>query len=133
MSDRLVREKTLEDMRQIVRGIEEIAGVTVDMALEGSTGSVYNDERLVGILSATFDELYGGKRRETIARPSMGSEDFACYLEHAPGALFRLGCAKEPAVAPGLHTPLFDVDEDALLIGARVLAHTIVGYCAANP
>jgi amidohydrolase len=131
--DRQIREKTLEDMRQIVRGIEEIASVTVDMTLEGSTGSVYNDERLVGLISESFDHLYGPSHRESIARPSMGSEDFACYLEHAPGALFRLGCAKNPAIAPGLHTPLFDVDEDAMLVGARVLAHTIVGYCDPRP
>jgi amidohydrolase len=127
--DRQVREKALADIRQIVRGIEEIAGVTVEIALEASTGSVYNDERLVDLVCATFDELYGRPQREAILRPSMGSEDFACFLEYAPGVLFRLGCAADPASAPGLHTPLFDVDENALVVGARVLAHTIVGYC----
>lgn len=126
--DRQVREKALEDIRQIVRGIEEIAGVAIDVAIENSTGSVYNDERIGGLISATFDELYETRQRIAIVRPSMGSEDFACYLDHAPGALFRLGCAQDPMTAPGLHTPLFDVDENALLIGARVLAHTIVAY-----
>lgn len=128
--DRQVREKALEDIRQIVRGIEEIAGVAIDVAIENSTGSVYNDERIAGLISSTFDELYEPQKRVAIVRPSMGSEDFACYLEHAPGALFRLGIAKDPSGAPGLHTPLFDVDERALLVGARILAHTIVAYCA---
>jgi metal-dependent amidase/aminoacylase/carboxypeptidase family protein len=53
----------------------------------------------------------------------MGSEDFAFYLEHVPGAMFRLGCASERVGSSALHTPTFDVDDEALRVGAKILAH----------
>ena len=34
-------------------------------------------------------------------RPSMGSEDFAAYLEHVPGTMFRLGAAGDDGAWPG--------------------------------
>ena len=61
-------------------------------------------------------------------RPSMGSEDFAAYLEHVPGSMFRLGCAGDRSPWPGLHTPTFDVDEKCLPVGAKILARTIVEW-----
>ena len=63
---------------------------------------------------------------QQIDRPSMGGEDFANYLEKTPGAMFRLGCAREPTEAPPLHSPRFDIDEAALPIGAKILARTAV-------
>ena len=48
-------------------------------------------------------------------RPSMGSEDFAVYLEHVPGR--HVSAWAWPAtwtpITP-LHTPTFDVDEAVL-------------------
>jgi amidohydrolase len=58
----------------------------------------------------------------------MGSEDFSAYLERVPGVMFRLGCAKDEAPAPGLHTPNFDVDERCLGVGAKLLARLAVEW-----
>lgn len=56
---------------------------------------------------------------------SMGGEDFAWYLEHVPGAMVRLGSC--PAGAElDLHQGSFDVDEQAIAAGVKVLVHTAV-------
>ena len=44
--------------------------------------------------------MVGQDHVQLIARPSMGSEDFACYLQDIPGVMFRLGCASDLASAP---------------------------------
>jgi metal-dependent amidase/aminoacylase/carboxypeptidase family protein len=59
----------------------------------------------------------------------MGSEDFACYLQDIPGVMFRLGCADDLASAKSLHTPVFDIDEQALEIGVRILARSAIMAC----
>jgi hippurate hydrolase len=59
----------------------------------------------------------------------MGSEDFACYLDHLPGVMFRLGSAADLANPTLLHTPKFDIDEGALAIGTRVMTRTIIAAC----
>jgi amidohydrolase len=56
----------------------------------------------------------------------MGSEDFAAYLDYVPGAMFRLGCASPAIGNTALHTPTFYVDEQALAIGAKILARAAV-------
>jgi amidohydrolase len=57
----------------------------------------------------------------------MGGEDFSGYLARTPGCLLRLGVAPGTGVPwPQLHSPLFDIDERALALGAKVLAHCIV-------
>lgn len=54
-------------------------------------------------------------------RPSLGGEDFACYLEKVSGAFLFLGTRNE---AEGLvhfcHHPEFQVDDEALKVGVRV-------------
>ena len=59
----------------------------------------------------------------------MGSEDFACYLERVPGAMFRLGVAADLAKTAPLHTPTFDIDETALPLGVKILSHAVVLAC----
>jgi metal-dependent amidase/aminoacylase/carboxypeptidase family protein len=52
----------------------------------------------------------------------MGGEDFSHYLEHVPGAMFRLGTAAPQAPKHLLHSPRFDPDERAIALGAKLLA-----------
>jgi len=54
----------------------------------------------------------------------MGAEDFAYYTHVMPGCFFRLGTGNpaKPGTQSGLHTAVFDVDEDALRIGAAMMA-----------
>jgi hippurate hydrolase len=54
----------------------------------------------------------------------MGAEDFAYYTHVMPGCFFRLGTgnAEKPGTQGGLHTPGFDIDEDAMATGAAMMA-----------
>ena len=58
----------------------------------------------------------------------MGAEDFAHYLSETPGAMFRLGSARDNMPLHVLHAPDFDIDEGALTIGAQILARTVVAW-----
>lgn len=51
----------------------------------------------------------------------MGSEDFAFYTHVMPGCFYRLGTGMAEGHG-GLHTPTFDLDEDALRIGSGLMA-----------
>lgn len=54
----------------------------------------------------------------------MGAEDFAYYTHVMPGCFFRLGTGNpsKPGTQSGLHTAAFDIDEEALVIGAGMMA-----------
>lgn len=124
-----VRLSTMEHIDQLARGVEEITGAKIEVRFSGNIPAVHNDADATETLRQAAAEVVGHQHCRLIARPSMGSEDFACYLQHVPGAMFRLGTAGDLTAITPLHTSRFDVDEKALAIGARVLARAVVAAC----
>jgi amidohydrolase len=59
----------------------------------------------------------------------MGGEDFAYMQAKAPGAMIMLGAAVGDKMRPH-HTPVFDIDERCMPIGAAILAETVRKYLA---
>jgi len=55
----------------------------------------------------------------------LGGEDFGCFSEIAPGAMFSLGCRIENDERL-IHNPRFDIDEGCLSIGAAILSETAI-------
>jgi amidohydrolase len=123
---RSVREKTIAHIRTLADGIEKVTGTRLDVRFVEGTPSVYNDPGLTQLVSDVATELLGSEKVTAMPRPSMGSEDFAAYLERVPGTMFRLGAAGDHSPWPGLHTPAFDVDEKCLAVGAKILARSVV-------
>lgn len=79
---------------------------------------VINHPGAVSVLEASARRVMG-PTCPTATHVSMGAEDFARYLECAPGALLRLGCA-ESDDSTDLHSASFMLDEDALEVGLKV-------------
>jgi amidohydrolase len=53
----------------------------------------------------------------------MAAEDFAYYSQHMPACFYRLGTRNETmGIVSGVHTPTCNIDEDALEIGAGLMA-----------
>lgn len=124
---RQVRERTLANIQRIVGGVESVTGTKITVDFYEGTGPVDNDPAITAMLERSACELLGAGNVSQMPRPSMGSEDFAAYLEHVPGSMFRLGCAGS-LPWPGLHTPTFDVDEKCIPVGAKILARTMIEW-----
>ena len=62
-------------------------------------------------------------------KPIMGSEDFAEFQKMIPGFYYFLGVAnRKKGITAMVHTPDFDVDEDSLVIGVKVMANVLFDY-----
>lgn len=123
-----LREQAKDHLIRIARGIAETTETRIDVRFGVSSPSVVNDAEVTGLIRRTAVSLFGEGAIHEIARPSMGSEDFAFYLEHIPGALVRLGSAGANVEATGLHRPNFDVDENVIRVGVRLLANAVVEW-----
>jgi amidohydrolase len=115
-----------ERIRQIAAGLSEASGATIQATFRRGTDAVVNDPDVTRTCVRAAGEVVGQANLDEIALPSMGGEDFSGYLKHAPGCLLRLGIASSERPRHFLHSPHFDIDEQALVIGARVLAHSVV-------
>jgi amidohydrolase len=76
---------------------------------------VVNDATITAQAEIAVAETLGVEA-VTTTEPSMGAEDFARYLDLAPGTLMRLGAAPEGRKVD-LHSATFDVDEAAIEVG----------------
>jgi metal-dependent amidase/aminoacylase/carboxypeptidase family protein len=89
---------------------------------------MFNDAALSEAGAESLAKVVG---RENVVRLHASvpffSEDFALFLERIPGAMFFLGVANPEKGINGIpHHPSFDLDEEALVIGTRVMATVIL-------
>lgn len=75
-------------------------------------------ERVAGVAR----ELLGASKVHP-SRMSMGGEDFSYFSQEVPGCFLRLGISNpQKGLTYSVHNPRFDLDEDALSVGAGVMA-----------
>ncbi len=92
--------------------------------------SLKNDETIASLIRQVSVEAIG---EENMKRPEpiMGAEDFSYMTQQAPGAMFFLGAKVGDRNRPH-HSPIFNIDESVLKIGAAVLAETACRFLAEN-
>lgn len=87
------------------------------------------DGSVTELLIEAAEEQLGKDKVQMLEIPSMGSEDFARYLEIVPGAMFRIGTASEnPASRLPLHNGGIVFDEKAVAAGAAVFCGLAAKY-----
>ena len=115
-------------IESIVASVCNTFGARYEINYRRGVPSVQNDLALTQLLEASAKEAWGSDRVQILPEPSLGSEDFSIYLQHAPGTMFRLGVGFRDKQNYPLHHPQFEVDESAIVTGVVTLAHTIYQY-----
>jgi amidohydrolase len=125
---RTLSPKTRESMpgriRRIAEGVCAAASATCDIAFHEGTPPVMNDAEFVGLVEEVASRSLGNENIVQLQHSSMGAEDFAVYLEHAPGAMFRLGLGD---VSP-IHTPTFNFEDRAIPVGVELFSRIALRY-----
>ena len=117
-----VRQKALTRLAELCAGISATLGVKIDFSARADSypptiNTAGEAARCVQAAAA----VVGREHVRTDVRPSMGAEDFACYLQHKPGAYIWIGndpTGGEPGSHAGLHNPTYDFNDDILPLGA---------------
>ncbi len=116
-------------IENIVANVCQSYGAQYTVNYRPGTPGVQNDLALSQLLQTAAEEAWGSDRVQVLTEPSLGAEDFSLYLEHAPGAMFRLGVGYENrAINYPLHHPQFEVNESAIITGVVTLAYTAFKY-----
>nr|WP_227517343.1 M20 family metallopeptidase [Thermostichus lividus] len=115
-------------IEQIVANVCNAYGARYKLHYRRGVPGVENTPYLSQLLAEAATDVVGSAHVHILPEPSLGAEDFALYLEHAPGAMFRLGVGFRDRPNYPLHHPEFDVDEQAIPVGVMTLAHAICRY-----
>ena len=132
---RTVNEQIRKDipkmMEESIKGITKSMGAKYRFDYEFGQPELINDDKMVDILVKAASKVIGRENCIDLKEPVMGGEDFSEYLQIVPGAFFRLGtCNEAKGTCISQHNSRFDVDDDALQIGMKVLSATALDFLA---
>lgn len=106
---------------RIIAGIAEPLGATWRVEHRIGAPPIVNDPWAVQQVERAALAVVGAEHIH-LATQSAGGEDFSWYGEHARLAYLRLGVWDPTGLQVDLHASSFDLHEDAIAIGARLLA-----------
>jgi amidohydrolase len=121
-----IRDLLSSELRKALAVAESLGG-SYSLDVERGEPALNNDSRVNSLFLKSIEEMYPDF--QIVKRPfGMGGEDFGYVTQKIPGALFFLGSGTKDGIQRDLHTPIFDIDESSLPIGAAILAQTAVHF-----
>lgn len=123
-----VRRRVQEMMHETLAGITSAYGAKYELNVFEMTAVTYNEPKLVAATLPTLKRLVG-EANVISPQPQMGAEDFSYFQRVTPGFFYFLGVGnKSKGITAMIHTAEFDVDEESLVIGVRVMANVLLDY-----
>ena len=130
--DEAWRAKAHERMRQIAEGIVEGMGGQLDFEIRKGYPFLKNNPELTA-RSVDAARDYLGAENVLDLDIWMAAEDFAYFSQEIDGCFYRLGTRNEArGITSGVHTPTFDIEEEALEIGSGLMAWLAVSELAST-
>jgi hippurate hydrolase len=110
----LIRKNSAELVRSM--------GGEIDLHIDKGYPAVINNEQLhEAAKKAAIEFLTKENVEETELR--MGAEDFGYYAQQIPACFYRVGVMnKTKGITSGVHTPTFNIDEDAIETAMGMMA-----------
>ena len=116
------RESGLQKIKKMAESIAEGMGGKCEVEISRGYPYLENNPELTRRIKAAAIE-YVGQENVVDIDITLASEDFAFYSQIIPASFYRLGTRNEvKGITSYVHTPTFDIDEDALKIGPGLMA-----------
>jgi amidohydrolase len=130
--DEGVREELHAKLKRTVTLIAEAAGAEATITIDPYSPVTGNDPELLRQMMPTL--AWAAGEDNVVEHPLItGAEDFAHFQQRIPGLYLMLGINKDGVgrgQAPSNHSPLFFVNEDALIVGVRTMVGLALDYAA---
>ncbi len=124
-----IRKNIPEMMETSIEGICKSMGAKYHFAYEFGQPELINHDSMVDIVVSEAKKIIGEEKCIDLKDPVMGGEDFSEYLKIVPGAFFRLGtCDEEKKTCISQHNSRFDVDDNALQTGMKIMAASALQF-----
>jgi amidohydrolase len=116
------RAEAHKRMKKMAESIAEGMGGTCEFTILNGYPYLKNDPELTERSRANA-VTYLGEENVVDLDLWMAAEDFSYYSQQIPACFYRLGTRNESkGIISSVHTPTFDIDEEALEIGSGLMA-----------
>lgn len=118
-----------EAFERVIAGICTTYRAKYELRYKVGNNLVANDEKMVAIAYQAALGCLGDENFITADLRSMGGEDFSEFIRDVPGVFYFIGSGnREKKTMYSHHHPCFNIDEDALLIGAEMYVRMALQY-----
>ncbi|MCI0713404.1 MAG: amidohydrolase [Chloroflexi bacterium] len=121
-----IYEKMVHRFDEIAQSVATAMACTIKLDIRPLTPAVVNDVQVSQRLRSGFAALDANLTILDNVR-TMGAEDVGFFLHEVPGVYFFVGSAQRDGAFPH-HHPNFDIDEEALIVGASLLTSAVGDY-----
>jgi len=120
--DEAWRDEAHRHLRQLCEGLASSMGAVCELEIRRGYPCLDNNPTVTARVRAAA-EAYLGAENVIELDQWLAAEDFAYFSQAAPACFYRLGTrAADGRFAASVHTPGFDIDEQALSLGAGLMA-----------
>jgi amidohydrolase len=120
--DETWRKEGLAKIKKMAESIAEGMGGRCEVEISMGYPYLENDPMLTRRIRKAA-EAYVGAENVVDIDITLGAEDFAYYSHVVPAAFYRLGTRNDAkGITSYVHTPTFDIDEEALRISSGLMA-----------
>jgi len=120
------RAEAHKRMKKMAEGIAESMGATCEFNIMNGYPFLINEEKVTRAARANAVDFLGEENVEDLDI-WMAAEDFAYYSQVADSCFYRLGTRNEArGITSSVHTPTFDIDEEAFKISTGLMAYLAV-------
>ncbi len=120
------RAEAHEKMKKMATGIAESMGATCDFEVRRGYPFLTNEPQLTA-RARSYAEDYLGRENVLELELWPAAEDFAYYSQEANACFYRLGTGnKTKGITSAVHTPTFDIDEDALELSIGLMSYIAI-------
>jgi amidohydrolase len=116
------RALLMAELERMAHAVAATHQLTAEVRITAGTPPVVNSPDGAAWAARAVRDVLGERALVPLGTTNMGGEDFAFYLEKMPGCFLRIGAREAGGELLAAHTPRFRPSEDALFIGAAVLA-----------
>jgi hippurate hydrolase len=118
------RDLLVNELRLISHHVALAHGLEARVTLSASIPPLVNPPEPAGWARDAVRAVLGEEGLVPLAGTNMAGEDFARYLEKIPGCFLRIGAREPGGEWLPAHSPKFYAADDAIFVGAAVLAET---------
>lgn len=127
-----VREIAHAAIKRYAEAIAHAYEIKVEVIIEESALSLYNDDELAAIAAQSCNKVFGEGKNISLPR-YMGSEDMPYYFQHAPGVYAFLGYRNEGEESIYFpHHEKFKLDEAYLKYGTALHVQFALDYLSSK-
>jgi hippurate hydrolase len=121
-----VREIIEQRIRELAEGLATLHGARAEVTMDWVATPLVNHAEETDSAAAAAAAVVGEAAVNAKLPPTGGGEDFAFMLQEKPGSFIFLGNGIRPdGSSPGVHTPHYDFNDDAIPYGIAYWAELV--------